>query len=104
MEYDNSNPDTIASDVNEEVNFAAKELEEEDTPQVSNKKEENRNNEGEKNDTTGIAHNPIPPQAHKDEHKQSRTGIMENDFVFICKFMIIHQNVAIEVTAMVLFI
>ena len=72
-----------------EVDFAAKELEEtEDPPQINNKKEnDNKNSHGEKNSTTGNAHNPIPPQAHKAENRETRTGILQNDFVFICKFL-----------------
>ena len=78
-EYNNfEDPDT------QEVDFAAKELEEtEDTPQTSNKED---NKHGQKNETMGTAHNPQPPQAHKAENRETRTGIMQNDFVFICKF------------------
>ena len=73
----------------DEVDFAAKELEEtEDPPQINNKKEnDNKNSHGEKNSTTGMAHKPIPPQAHKAENRETRTGILQNDFVFICKFL-----------------
>lgn len=66
-----------------EVDFAAKELEETEDPPQNNNKKENDHKNGKKNSTTDIAHNPLPPQAHKAESRETRTGILQNDFVFI---------------------